>query len=513
MNDDLVPYRRGMDYGIGLDSPSGDARNAGVLGDVTSIPNASGNIVSYNLTQVTSDEDLQTSLGVSASASAGIGCFSASASMDFAQKCHVHSNSVFLLASVDVNLAFAQIRTPKIAPEAAAKLADGSTTRFQEMYGDIFVRGMQTGGRFFAVVEVFTSSKTEQESLSLSLKGSYGPFSAKGSFSSEFSQAISNKSLKIMVHHEGGVVPREPTSLEDVQNIAATFAATVEGHAVPYAVLLDKYSILDLPNPPNYVDLQNQMDVLAFCAKQRNSIWTAFNNLNYIFDNIGQFAVGPGEYDKALLVAYRQALETDLASVTKAASHALDHPRDAALPTLTAQPPELPRRREGEADVLAAKGESIANADPLAVELRNREPAGPSRRGFDIGMAAAEGQTAPGPGKQAIHDSLSPAEQIGFRSAVSFSLERNRNLVWATKGAAIAKVDPIVAKARTVDPSVFYWLGFDIATGLFGDLALGGAGHTSEGPGSQAIRDGLSDGGQKGFRAAVDLYLVQKHKA
>jgi hypothetical protein len=183
------------------------------------------------------------------------------------------------------------------------------------------------------------------------------------------------------------------------------------------------------------------------------------------------------------------------------------------LPTLTAQPPELPRRREGEADVLAAKGESIANADPLAVELRNREPAGPSRRGFDIGMAAAEGQTAPGPGKQAIHDSLSPAEQIGFRSAVSFSLERNRNLVWATKGAAIAKVDPIVAKARTVDPSVFYWLGFDIATGLFGDLALGGAGHTSEGPGSQAIRDGLSDGGQKGFRAAVDLYLVQKHKA
>ena len=206
------------------------------------------------------------------------------------------------------------------------------------MYGDVFVRGMQTGGRFFAVVEVFTSNKTEQESLSLSLKGSYGPFSAQGSFSSEFSQAISTKSLKITVHHEGGVVPREPTSLEDVQNIAATFAATVEGHAVPYAVLRDKYTILDLPKPPNYIDLQNQLDVLAFCAQQRNIIWTALNNVNFIFANPGQFEIAADQYDMATLVEYRAALETDLLAVKKAASLALDHPRDAALPLLTAKP-------------------------------------------------------------------------------------------------------------------------------------------------------------------------------
>ena len=30
----------------------------------------------------------------------------------------------------------------------------------------------------------------------------------------------------------------------------------------------------------------------------------------------------------------------------------------------------------------------------------------PVEDGFDIGLAAAEGQTAPGPGKQRIHDSL-----------------------------------------------------------------------------------------------------------
>ena len=505
MADDLVPYRSGMEYGIGVDSPSGNTRNVGVIGTPTVVPNAGGSIVDYELTQVTSDEDLQTSLGVSASASGGVGLFSASASMDFSQKCHIHSNSVFLLVSVRVNLAFSQIRAPAIDPQAAAKLSDGNTTRFQEMYGDSFVRGIQTGGRFFAVVEVFTSSKSEQESLSISLQGSYGLFSGKAGFNSDFSQTISNKQLKITCHYEGGVVPKDPTSLEEVQNVASTFASSVEGHAVPYAVLLDKYTILDLPNPPNYIDLQNQMDVLAFCAKQRNGIWTALNNLDYIFGNPGQFAVAPD--DQALLVAYREALEADLDSVTKAASHALDHPKDASMPLLKAQRPEMPKRLQGAADVLAAKGEAIANADPLAVALRNLEPVGPSRHGFDIGMAAAEGDTLPGPGKQSIHDSLSGGEQVGFDTAVSFSLERNRNADLAAKGAAIAKVDPVVAKARTLDPSVFYWLGFDIGTGIFGDPALGAMGNTLTGPGSLKIRDSLSAEGQRGFNASVGLHL------
>jgi hypothetical protein len=506
-------YTATADYGVGIDRPSGLTRNVGVLGTQTLIPNAGGAIVDFSLSEISSDEELQTSLGVSASASGGVGRFSASASLDFSKKCQVHSNSVFLLVSVQVNLAFAQIREPKIDPDAAAKLVDGNATRFQEMYGDSFVRGIQTGGRFFAVVEVFTTTKSEKDSLSVSLQGSYGMFSGKAGFSSGFSDALSNKTLKITCHHEGGVVPKDPTSLEEVQDVAARFAASVEGHAVPYAVLLSKYTILDLPNPPNFIDLQNQMDVLAFCARQRNSIWTAINNVNYIYDHLDQFATAAGEYDMTVLDAYRTALESDLESVSKAASHALDHAKDAALPLLTAKPPELPKRHDGEADVLAAKGAAIAEQDPLSIELRNRQQVGAQRRGFDIGMAAAEGDTLPGPGKKSIHDSLDPAGGSGFDSAVEFSLERNRNAGFAAKGAGLVKVDPILAAARAANTSVMYWLGFDIGAGLFGEPSLGGAGNTSEGPGSRAVRDGLCFDGQAGFRAATDLYLVQKHKA
>ena len=43
-------------------------------------------------------------------------------------------------------------------------------------------------------------------------------------------------------------------------------------------------------------------------------------------------------------------------------------------------------------NALAVRGEVIANADPLSAELRNRQPDDSARQGFDIGMAAAEGQ-------------------------------------------------------------------------------------------------------------------------
>ena len=163
-------------------------------------------------------------------------------------------------------------------------------------------------------------------------------------------------------------------------------------------------------------------------------------------------------------------------------------------------------------DELAARGAVVASADPLAVELRNRAPDDSVRRGFDIGMAAAEGNTAPGPGKQRIHDSLPAAEQGGFDTAVSFSLQRNKNAKLAATGAAIARTDAVVAQARQADGDVFYWLGFDISSGIFGDPALGALGNTATGPGSLGIRDALIPAAQRGFNASVNLHLHRNYK-
>jgi hypothetical protein len=160
---------------------------------------------------------------------------------------------------------------------------------------------------------------------------------------------------------------------------------------------------------------------------------------------------------------------------------------------------------------LAMRGNTLALADPLAAALRTQQSR-ETQHGFDIGMGAAEGQTLWGPGKQKLLDSLAPAEQEGFKVAVSFSLDRNKNLELAAVGAAIAEADPDVAKARSREPDARYWLGFDIASGIFGDPARGARGNTQTGPGSLAIRDALSAPAQRGFNASVRLHLSRRYQ-
>ncbi len=91
-------------------------------------------------------------------------------------------------------------------------------------------------------------------------------------------------------------------------------------------------------------------------------------------------------------------------------------------------------------------------------------------------------------------------------------LEAQCRAYLAAKGAAIAEADSIVAAARTAEPDVLYRQGFDIATGIFGDPALGAQGNTATGPGSLGIRDSLSAAGQSGFNASVTLHLSRNYK-
>src|SRR5207244_787630 len=62
-------------------------------------------------------------------------------------------------------------------------------------------------------------------------------------------------------------------------------------------------------------------------------------------------------------------------------------------------------------DLQAVKGERIAAIDPLTAALREQQPEGAARHGFDLGMAVAEGQTERGPGKRREREPLPTAGQ------------------------------------------------------------------------------------------------------
>ena len=77
----------------------------------------------------------------------------------------------------------------------------------------------------------------------------------------------------------------------------------------------------------------------------------------------------------------------------------------------------------------------------------------------------------------------------------------------STIAIAVLLLAPLSARA---DPD--YQRGFDIASGLFGDPALGAQGNTATGPGSMGIRNSLSAAGQRGFNASVAFHLAHDYK-
>ncbi len=350
-----VPYMRGLDYGVGLDSPSGTAMNVAVTGSPSQIPNAGGSVVMYTMNELTSEEDLQTSLGVSVEANGGIGLFSASARMDYAKSCNMNSSSVFLMVNIQVTNAFTMIKQPGITPEAAQLLAAGNTSAFQQQFGNMFVRGLQTGGQFFGVIEIKTSSQTDQQSVSAKVSAAYGPFGGSGSFSDSFKQAVSSRSTKVTCYIEGGAIPNPlPSTVDMLMQAAGTWPQSVAANAVPYSALLDGYGILPLPNPPNIIDIQQQQDVLNQCSWWRNQDLTTLNDIAYIKTNPTEFA----NPDQTQLANWQNQLTQDLNTIAAAASAALNSPLQAKLPTLLLPPPlSLPQR--------------IADATPTAIRVPN----------------------------------------------------------------------------------------------------------------------------------------------
>ena len=83
---------------------------------------------------------------------------------------------------------------------------------------------------------------------------------------------------------------------------------------------------------------------------------------------------------------------------------------------------------------------------------------------------------------------------------------------YITPCPAIANADAAVAQARKGENDVFFWLGFDFASGIFGDPKLGALGNIAAGPGSLKIRDALDPAAARGFKAAVRFHLAQNYR-
>jgi len=192
-------------------------------------------------------------------------------------------------------------------------------------------------------------------------------------------------------------------------------------------------------------------------------------------------------------------------------------------PKLTTKPPE-PVKAVGRTRTETAPGPPRAICD-LAREARARNS--PAAAGLEAQCRAA-GAAGEIPPVKAVGRVSSPKdvpsdtpprpicdlarEARERNSPAATGLEEKCRDDLAEKGLAIAQVDEIVAALRAAEMDEKYAQGFDIASGIFGDPALGALGNTQLGPWSLRIRDSLSPAGQRGFNISVKLHLSRHYK-
>lgn len=335
-----VQYRNGYEYGMGVVASTGMRANLMAEGAVTGFQNAEGGLGELKIIRIEATSDLEDALNVSASASAGIGLFSASARFDFAKSCQVHSHSMNLLVAHKCQFGFEQIDNPTLTGPAREVINRPEV--FQQRYGELFCAGFATGGLFFGVLQIEYTSEQSKQSIDAAISGSYGlAFSVEASMRLQQALAQTRSSVSVQMYNEGGSLrghTRPMTPEELLAAHAAWFGSLVgedgRGTALrkPYQALVLPASICEGPMPPNAQDLETQRAVLVRCALLRSQTLDLLNTLSYLTLKPDRFEFGPSTLSTNEVSALRSQVAGDLAQINRAASNAINDPAKATDP-------------------------------------------------------------------------------------------------------------------------------------------------------------------------------------
>ncbi|MBI1928475.1 hypothetical protein HYR99_30060 [Candidatus Poribacteria bacterium] len=328
-----LPYKEGMNYGVGVNLLTGEILGKGVKpGEPTSLQDAGGHEAGDNVTLIREAEDLYDSLGISVRASGHYGLFSSGGKFRFSEQVKYNSQSTFLLARSIVTKAFKQIEEAQLEEQAVRLLEQGKFDQFRESYGDAFVRGIKTGGEFFSVISITSVNREEQQKLAIKLRAAYSGISGSLNLDEQTRSALSRAELHIVMYQEGGT--GEDLSFTDnpdnVMQRLHDFPGIVDRNPIPYFVQVASYKTLDnYPEVPGLRDIQSQSDALERYATLRLKLLTHKNDVEFIQHYPGYYENPP---DVNTLNAWQEFFSEQLnkleAQAKRCASAPVDGCRD-----------------------------------------------------------------------------------------------------------------------------------------------------------------------------------------
>lgn len=176
---------------------------------------------SCNISVCTSVEQLNTSLGISASASASYGAASVSDKASFVQSLQVTTTSVTVVVYAN------SPTTSTLSPvEIVAGRSMSDATKFCAAYGDTCVTTLTTGSEYMAVYVFYSQSKDEQTSVTntLTANGVVGGANLSASLTTALTTTMSSTTTRTTLQQQiYGVTGLTFPAASDIASFALTF--------------------------------------------------------------------------------------------------------------------------------------------------------------------------------------------------------------------------------------------------------------------------------------------------
>jgi hypothetical protein len=186
--------------------------------------------VQYELFGADTRRELETALGISASASFSGLVGGASTDISVSEQTRFSSIHSHLAIHVIVRNAPRILRTRDISQRALKDLRR-DTRSFFEKYGDTFVDSIITGGEFLAIVTFDSLTEEAKRQLDVKIRGSAGTFEGEGELHTRFSSFSSDKTLRVEVRQSGisGAIPK-PSEVEEYARNFPALVASAASH-------------------------------------------------------------------------------------------------------------------------------------------------------------------------------------------------------------------------------------------------------------------------------------------
>ncbi len=323
-----------MEIACGYDTIAGEVRGKAVQGSPGQP--VGGTEVVFSLYKVVSIQDFLDSLNLSGSMSIQAEFGKGGAKAQFAKSIKIHDYSVYIAVAVTVKTGTTILEDPELKPAAATLLLSNSE-QFRKTYGDEYLAGITSGGEFYALLEIITNDRTEQQQASADISGGdlLGANQGEAHFASSLSQVVSKYQLRVHSFQQGGSDPNVAVTPETLVQKAVGFPSTVSGANVfPYIATFQTYDALTLPASANLIDIQNQRDVLDRLGTYRNRYLSVIDSVDYVLSHPEQYAA----FDSAALTTRRNQLSVAYNQIISAASKCLSNYTQCALPATLSDP-------------------------------------------------------------------------------------------------------------------------------------------------------------------------------